>query len=154
MVEETKAVANGVDIDTRLASLRARKAELDAAREQAAKVREARMLEVEIEFTEKLGELHEAFEIVDAGAEGPIVLKLGDGVLHKAFNAAIDKNKAKRGGDGITEEACSQFVMPCIAYPEKQTALDIFGRRPGLIFACAGKLSALFSTNEAGERGK
>lgn len=144
-------------VEAKLAALRARRAERDAAAEREEKEREILSLELEERFEKELGgRLGEKFVVVQAGHRGPIVLKLGANVLHKQFNGTIDDNQKKGygGKTGITEEACSKFVKPCVAYPDVKEFQSIVEELPGVLYRCAGQLAALYDADRAAARGK
>jgi len=141
----TKEQADAIKAE--LAAEEAAAAERASEHELIVAQRRAAILRAEREWAAKLGgPVGEAFAVVDGGAEGPIVLRLGEFVLYKRFQAAIDPK--------ITLEACDFFVRPCVVYPDAAKFGEIVERRAGLLFSCATELGNLFGKNEAATRGK
>ena len=138
------------DLKARLAAAKAVIAAHEEKREGELELRQVVLAEVRARFITELGPEGEAFALLDAGAEGPIVLGLGATVLFKRFRSKVDDPKGK----GITLEACQEFVTPCVAYPDKPAFLAICDRRAGLIYDLANELHALYGRNEATERSK
>lgn len=141
-------------IAARLDAARAAKKALDDKAEEVAALRELALLEAEIKYSGELGKKGEAWDLVDGGAEGPIVVKKGEAVLYKAWRSEIDKNKAKTGGDGITLEACHRFAAPQVVFPDSKAFAALVENRQGLLYSCANALEMLHSSNEALTRGK
>lgn len=144
------------DLDARLKAAEERKALREAKAEKEDKARRLATLELEEQLEEKFaGRAGEAFTILDAGPEGLVAFRVGEAVLYKQFNAEIDKNKEKRGGDGITPEACQRFVTPLLVHPEdKAEFLGICERRQGLLFRAAGAVATLYSAKRSEEDAK
>ncbi len=144
------------DLDERLKAAEDRKATRQAKADQEEKRRRIAVLELEELLEEKLGgAAGEAFTIVEAWPEGLLAFRVGEAVLYKQFNAEIEKNKEKRGGDGITPEACQRFVAPLLVYPEdKGEFLGICERRHGVLFRAAGAVSTLYSAKRSEEDAK
>lgn len=132
------------------AEQKAAKAALDAKREAAAAARADALVALELEWEDKLGPRGSAFEIVeDTGhGEGHIVLKLGDAVLQKRFEAEQSKGLIR------TSEDAETYVLPCVVHPDQEAARAIFARRPFLITRCAGALLELFGLEKRADQKK
>ncbi len=129
-----------------LAELKAKKAELDEARESAREARELEGLELEIRFTAELGPMGSQFEMVDSAelGEGFLVVKLGPEVLLKRFvNSKTN-----------TPEEVAQFVRPCLVHPEPEKFDEIASRRPALVIRAAHALMTLYGLKKEAEAGK
>lgn len=130
----------------KLAALREAKQKREEAAREAAELRELEVLELEEKFTADLGARGVQFEIVET-VEGPIVVKLGESVLHTRFQDAVSKDK-------INDATVDQYVFPCIVHPTKEKYREIVGRRPALALRCASALSTLFGAKDATDAGK
>ena len=146
----------GLDLEARLDAAEKRKAARRAAEELDAKAQRLALLELEEKLEEKLGgRAGEVFTVLDLGPDGPLAFRLGEAVLFKSFNAEIDKNKEKRGGDGITPEACQRFLTPLLVYPEdKLSFFAICERRHGVLLRAAGQVMSLYLGKKAEEDAK
>lgn len=131
------------DIKARLdAARKAKEAKATAARE-AAELHEVELFELESRLEKEHGSRGKDFEIVET-VEGPIAVKLGEGVLHTRFQGAKD----------INETTIHDYVFPCVVHPAKEAYLAIVGRRPGVALRCALALSALYGTKAGDDAGK
>lgn len=143
--------------EEKLAAARARKAEREAKLDQADVERELLSLELEERFEKELGgACGEKFVVVQAGHRGPVVLKLGISVQHKAFNATVDENQKRGigGKTGLTEECCTKFVKPSVVYPEIGEWQSIVEELPGVLYRCTAALASLFDGDRDRTRGK
>lgn len=135
----------------KLAAARAAKATREIEEQADRDRKELAFLSLEEKFTSELGgKLGEAFEIVDCGTAGLVVLavKPGQGVIHKAFTMALEKDKV------LTPENCQRFVMSCVVSPTPEALAAAVGDRIGIYTVCAGKLHALFEGGRNREQGK
>lgn len=123
---------------------------LDKKREERARElqrREVVLLETRAKYEDELGPEGEAFALIDAGAEGPIVVKPGLMVVYKEYRAKALK-------DEVTLEAAQKFILPCLVEPAKDKLLDILQRRAALHDDIVLALLNLHGRNEAIDRGK
>lgn len=130
------------DLKDRLASARAAKEAKEAAAKAAADVRELETLELEAKLEDMFGPRGQAFELVET-LEGPIAVKLGEGILHTRFQASK-----------MDDAAIDEYVRPCVAHPTKEKYLEMVGRRPGLALRCASALATLYGAKDARDSGK
>lgn len=137
------------DLAERRAAAQAKVDEHAKKRELEIERRKVVLLETQAKYEAELGPRGEAFEILDAGAEGLIVLKpLPSGlVLFKEFRAKVQK-------DELTLEAAQKYVLPSVVEPDRSHVLDILNRRPMLHDELVLLLHKLYGANEALERGK
>lgn len=126
----------------RLAAAREAKEKKDAARAEAAAARELEALDLESKLEGELGPRGEHFEIVET-VEGPIAVKLGEGILHTRFQASK-----------VTDTDIHDYVFPCVVHPSKEKYLEIVGRRPGIALRCANALATLYGAKAQAEAGK
>jgi hypothetical protein len=125
----------------------------DDAKAKRTEERELAILELRAKYTAAGGTEGEDFAVYDAGAAGPIVLKLpatGRMVMLKRFRAPIDDPKNGK----ITIENSMQFVTPCVDYPAREVFLAACEDRPAIAYELANELHAMLGKNEAAERGK
>jgi hypothetical protein len=135
----------------RLAQKREAKANRELDEQADRERKELAFLELEERFAGELGgKLGEAFEIVDCGTAGLVVLAVrpGQGVVHKAFTMALEKDKV------LTPENCQRFTMSCVVHPKPEELAALVGERIGVYTVCAGKLHALFEGGRNREQGK
>jgi hypothetical protein len=133
---------NNVDVKEKLAAARASKDAREKMKAEETASRELEVLELEERFEKELGPRGSFFEVVET-VDGPIVLKLGEAVLHTRF--AESK---------VTPNDIHDYVFPCVAYPTKEKFLEIVGRRPGLALRCANALATLYGAKANAEAGK
>lgn len=147
MNEATKTVASAPPTDDHEARLlAARKAKEDREAARARKAEEEELLEADLEerFERELnGERGRAFFIL-ATTEGPVVVKRGESVIYKRFEAAKDPN----------EKALLDLVTPCVVYPDKERFTEILGILKGLPLRLANPLLDLYRGKEVDEAGK
>jgi hypothetical protein len=132
------------DAKLRLEELRANKATRDAKASEEADARELAILELEEKYTSELGKRGRYFEIVET-PEGPIVVKLGEGVLFKRL-------RDKKGEP--TSDDIQQFVAPCVVHPDKTTFSKMVEGRFGILTRCSDALLCLYrgeDTHRSGE---
>lgn len=137
------------DIKVRLTAARDAKAKRDADTEAEKERRELATLDLEEKWEKELGgKRGEAFEIVDGGTAGLIVLavKQGGAVFHKQFMASAQKE--------ITLEACQRWTMACVVEPAPTELVASVGERVGIYTVCANKLVALYEGGRFREMGK
>jgi len=134
----------------RLAAAREALAGIAEKREEDSAAHELEGLELEVRCERELGKRGDAYELVDCGAEGWIVVKRieGGAVLYKRFTGAM------AGGKDPTQEDLDLYVTPCIAIPEREAVRAIFERRPHLKLRCANALTTLFGAKEETTRSK
>lgn len=133
------------DAKERLAELRAAKEGREKAAREAAEARELETLELEERFTKELGPRGSHFEMVET-IDGPIVVKLGEGVLHTRFQATAAKD--------LNEVALHDYVFPCVVHPAKDVYLKMVAQRPGIALRCASALTSLYGAKDAADTGK
>lgn len=126
----------------KLVAARAAKEAKEAARAEAAAERELEVLELEEDLEKKHGPRGSYFEIVET-AEGPIAVKLGEGVLHTRF--AESK---------VTPTDIHDYVFPCVVHPSREKYLEIVGRRPAVALRCANALASLYGAKASADAGK
>lgn len=146
MSEETKPAP--VDDAKALADLMERKEKRAREREKEAAAFARKELELEDKFEEELGPRGQEFEIVNVVGYGPIVIRRGEMVLYKRFQATM------AGGKDPSPEDIHAFVWPCIAYPEKSDFNAIVDKRPHIGMRMANALLALMGAKESSDRGK
>lgn len=129
----------------RLEELQKRQAEREKKRELEADEKELERAELVDKFETELGPIGREFQIVDATAlgEGFIVVKLGTEVGWKKFQ-----------NSKVTEVDVRNFVLPCVAHPEKEKYDEIVTRRPALANRCANALATLHGAKLNDEAGK
>jgi hypothetical protein len=135
------------ELDARIAAAEKRLEVKKSGRDRELKKRRAAVLEARAKYTEELGAEGEAFAVIDAGAEGPIVVKPGLMVLYKAYRARVMK-------DDMTLEAAQHYILPCTVFPERDVLLEVLNRRPALHDDLVVALHKLHGANEALDRGK
>lgn len=140
----------GEDLKARQAAAEEKIEKQRLAHEGVLELRKVVLAETLARYTEELGPEGESWALIDAGAEGPIVLKPAIAVQWKQFRAAVDDPKGK----GVTIEACQKFALPCVIFPDKVELLAVLERRPGLYFEMGTELHHLGTKNEARDRGK
>jgi hypothetical protein len=131
------------DVKERLAAARAAKEAKEKAAREAAEARELEILELEAKLEADLGPRGAFFEIVST-LEGPIAVKLGEGVLHTRFQAAKD----------ITDTVLHDYVFPNVVHPAKEKYLEIVARRPAIALRCASALATLYGLKADADAGK
>lgn len=125
-----------------LEELKAAKAARDAQYAAADEALELQELQLDDEFSEKLGRRGVDFEIVST-AKGLFVVKKPDFLTAKRFNAAENKS----------EEDVIQFVLPCVAHPERQVFQAVVVEHGGIAYRCAMAMLKMYEAR-AEERGK
>jgi hypothetical protein len=137
--------------DETMAARRERLLRARAEREEAARSeREAHelvVLELEDRFSSELGKRGSAFELVNeenSCGEGPIVVKAGDTVAHKAWMAKA----------GATIEDQFAYAVPWVIYPERELASALFLRRPQLLSRVVIALNQLYGQSHSVLLGK
>jgi hypothetical protein len=142
-------MADGTDVldtKTKVAELRKRKAERDAAAAIEKEAAEIEALELEERFEKELaGRKDRDFVIVDVSdlGEGFVVLKLGEDVLWNTFKAS--KMNA-------VDTDC--FVYPCVVHPTKDAYRLLAKRRAFVPERCAGALATLYGVKLKDESAK
>lgn len=147
MSEETKTVPV-VDDAKALADLLERKETRERAREKQAAAFARKELELADQYEDELGPRGQEFEIVNTTSDGPIVIRRGEMVLYKRFQAAM------AGGKDPSPEDVHSFVWPCVAYPEKSAFNAIVDKRPHIGMRLANALLTLMGAKEVSDRGK
>lgn len=125
-----------------LAELEKRAAERAKAREGEERKRRIEVLKLEAKFEEELGPRGSMFEIVET-VEGPIVVRLGEGVLFQRFTASK-----------VTPADVHNFVYPCVEHPTKERYVEIVANRPEVAGRCAHALMSLFGAKNKDDAGK
>ncbi len=133
---------SNVDVKEKLVAARAAKDAREKSKAEAAQARELESLELEEKYDKELGPRGAFFEIVDT-IEGPIVLKLGEAVLHTRFSESK-----------VTAADIHEYVYPCVVHPTKEKYLEIVGRRPALALRCANALATLYGAKANADAGK
>lgn len=131
-------------LDEKLARLERARAEREAKREEAGKLRRAEELELEERLCTELGPRGVKFEIV-SNELGNFAIKLPDFVAFKRFNAK---------GQNITEEDVLQLVLPNVVHPSRETATALFREHAGIAWECAVALQGLYKARQEGREGK
>lgn len=122
----------------------------DRARTDAKATRVRQISELELRFEDELGGPRGvAFAIVNV-PESAIVVKLGPAVLFKRWNGA--KREKDTGLPSL--EVTSQFVTPCVCFPDRAEFEAIVDKRHAVIVACANMLAALYQGDEEAASGK
>lgn len=134
------------DLEARRAAAEQALAAKKEAHDQELALREVVLLETRAKFAAE-GTEGEDFVVVDAGPEGPIVLKLGPFVLYKEWRAKVLEDKA-------TIEAAQRFVLACVAFPEAPVIREIVQRRAALVDKLIGPLTRLYEADVSGEQKK
>lgn len=135
--------------------LKARREAAEAAiaklEEEAANEREARavaILEARVKYAAELGREGIDFVVFDAGAEGPIVLKLAPLVVYQEFHSKLQE-------DGkLSLATLERFILPSVAFPDKKAVTGILDRRGTLYVELTNVLKTLHGVNEAAQKGK
>lgn len=149
MIEETKSVIPVATSDAqRLAELMDRKDKRDKARDQQAAAFKLKELELEDQYEGELGPRGEAFEIINLAHDGPVVVRRGEAVLFKRFQASMPGDKDP------TPEAIYAFVKPCLVYPEVSVFNEIISKRPQYATRVCNALCVLMGAKEGADRGK
>jgi hypothetical protein len=132
------------DLKEKLAAARKAKEERDAARAAKREEAELAVLELEAKYEKELGPRGVDFEIVDT-VEGPIVVKLGEAVLHTRFQSK---------GDKYTDADVFDYVDPCVVHPSKEKFREMIGRKPVFAVRCASALATLFGAKSDEDNSK
>lgn len=128
----------------------AEKERREKARSEGKAAREREISELELRFEDELGGPRGvAFAIVNV-PESAIVVKLGPATLFKRWNGA--KREKDTGLPSL--EVTSQFVSPCVVYPDAAKFTAIVDKRHAVIVACANMLAALYQGDEEAASGK
>lgn len=146
MSEETKTAP--VDDAKVYSDLLERREKRLREREKQAAAFDRKELELEDKYEDELGPRGQEFEIVNLAGHGPIVIRRGEMVLYKRFQAAMSNGK-----DPSPEDVYG-FVWPCIAYPEKSAFDAIVDKRPHIAMRLANALLTLMGAKEVSDRGK
>jgi hypothetical protein len=136
-----------LDDAARVRALHDAKATLDEARAKADEQRKVLELELELRFENELGPRGEEFEIVST-TSGPVVVKRGEPVQYKRFQATM------RGDKEPTPEDIYAYVSPCVVHPTKSEFDHLLNRRPHIAMRCANALISLQGFKEESDRGK
>lgn len=135
---------DGEDVDAKIARLEQARADRDAKREEAAKLRRIEELELEERFSTEVGPRGLKFEII-SNELGNFAFKLPDFVAFKRFNAK---------GQSITEEDVLQLVLPNVLHPARETATAVFREHAGIAWEAAVVLQGLYKARKEGREGK
>lgn len=127
----------------KLAAARATKEANERAKAAALEATELATLELEFKLEKEHGARGVGFEIVET-VEGPIAVKLGEGVLHTRFQASKD----------MSDSTIDEYVRPCVVHPSKEEYLAIVARRPAVAIRCASALASLFGAKANADAGK
>lgn len=138
-----------IDPKARLAELEKRKMDRQAKAESEKLEEDLEWAELRERFEAELGPQGVAFEMIDASPvnEGIFVVKLGEAVLHKRFEATQSKGKT-------TPEDFADFARPCIVHPSADAFNVAIGRRPEIVARCVAALLTLYGANRGDTRGK
>jgi len=128
-------------LDDRLVEARAAKAERDAKREEATKLRELLVLDLEAKLDAELGPRGREFEIVEfEQLDKVIAVKRPDPVLAKQMRKAQEKKH------GATHEDHVDYVRKHVVYPPPSEATDLwrwFGEHQAAVYELALALMKL-----------
>lgn len=125
-----------------LQKLRDAKAKLEEQKRAKALELEEKTLELELKYESELGPRGVFFEVVDT-IEGPVVIKLGEAILHKRFSESK-----------VTPTDVHDYVTPCVVHPSREEYLQLVDRRPAIEMRCATALAALYGAKRQADEGK
>jgi len=128
--------------EQKLQELRDAKRRIEQSRAAAAKARELEVLELEVRFEAEIGPRGSQFEIVET-IDGPIVVRLGEGVLYTRFTASK-----------VTDVDVHEFVDPCVVHPAKEKYREIAMQRPDVPARVAHALATLYGARHKDDAGK
>lgn len=134
-------------IDDRLRAAREAKEAREKTREKAAEALELQLLELEAKYEPELGPMGKAFFILTT-TMGPVVIKRGDSVVYKRFEALQKADKA------TTEKSLLDLIVPCLVYPDKDTFIGMVDELKGLPVRLATRLVDLYQGKEVEDAGK
>ena len=126
----------------RMADARAVKDRLETSRAEQAKLRALEVLELEVKHEAEIGPRGSQFEIVET-IEGPIVVRLGEGILYTRFTASK-----------VSPADIHDFVYPCVVHPAQAVYAELVMRRPDVASRCAHALMTLFGAKHKDDSGK
>lgn len=145
---KTETVVAPEDDAAKLAALMERKEKREREREKQAAAFARKELELADQYEDELGPRGQEFEIVNTTSDGPLVIKRGEMVLYKRFQAAMSNGKDP------SPEDVHAFVWPCVVYPDRQAFNAIVDRRPHVGMRLANALLTLMGAKETSDRGK
>lgn len=125
-----------------LEELRAKKAAREAAEAEKEELRELEELQLEDDFSTKLGKRGVDFEIVNT-VKGCFVLKKPDFVTAKRFTSVENR----------TDEDVIGFVSPCVVHPDTTAFRSVIVEHGGIAYRCASALLTMYEAR-AKEKGK
>lgn len=128
---------------TKLADLRARKAERDDLRKSQLEALEAEALELEEKYEEAGKRCHVDFEVVTT-LVGNFVVRNPDFIVAKKFSDTKEK--------GVEEVI--HFVSPCMLYPDTMAAREMFKEHGGIAWKLALALLKMYEADASDRSGK
>lgn len=135
------------DPKKKMAVLREQLEKIQASREAESDARELQELELVVRFEQEIGARGREFELVST-PDGPIVVKRGEFVLYKKFQASM------KGSSEPTPEAVFAYVSPSIVYPDKETFNRLVDAKPYYAVRCASAQASLHGAKSEADRGK
>ncbi len=138
-------------IEEKLALAREKKAKREAAVEVASQARELEILELEEEYETKFGPRGNSWELIDT-VEGPVVIRLGESVLFKKFNAEVDAASTNKKPVEIAHQ--HNFVLPNVLHPDPDKFKAMVAKRPGMLGVLSTRLWALYNGRANENAGK
>lgn len=143
-MEENTSKASNVEMTTRekLAEARKAKEHREAVQRSREEDQELVVLQLEEKLETVCGPRGKQFEIVET-LEGPIAVRLGEGVLHTRFQASK-----------MEETDIHDYVFPNVVHPSREEYLAIVARRPGVALRCASALATLYGAKAGSDAKK
>lgn len=136
------------EMGARVAELRAKKAEREAARAAKAEADELVELELEEKYTKECaGDRGTVFEILDT-PDGHVVVKIGEWVDYKRFTTGKQVNGAPIPEDIVT------FALASLVYPTREKFLAINNKFGGVAARCANALVMMHQGRRKEDEGK
>jgi hypothetical protein len=124
-----------ITIDERLADARQAKADREKKIEDASKIRELLVLDLEAKYDAELGPAGVAFEIIEFKQLDKVcAVKRSAPVVVKRFDLAAKKKT------GQTDEDALEYVIPNLLHPSKEEFRSWLGQHPSIVWECAGAL--------------
>lgn len=125
---ETPPTAPWLTFAERLANAREKLTQIRKKEEEVDLERQVAIVEAEVKYTLELGTRGEDWEMVDAGPEGLVIVKLGEPVVMKVY-----RTKLRAPGYKPNDDDEIQFVQPNVVFPSQQRLHEILSRRRGLL---------------------
>jgi hypothetical protein len=137
--------SHAASVEERIAGYRAKQAAREAEREKELLSLELTKLELIDRFESELGPINREFRILSYATPfvGCIVLKRGPAVLYRKLRQSK-----------VTPKDVEDFVVPQVAYPEKDEFRKLAGTYDALYPACLDELYLLHAGKLGDEQGK